>query len=428
MLKIKATERGSIGRELGLKKGDELLAFDGHEVVDILDYLYYDAKNEFTITVRQTNGDVSDCEIEKDDDERLGLIFENDNLAIRTCRNNCIFCFVDQMPPGMRESLYVKDDDYRQSFLCGNFVTLTNITDEDAERIIRLHLSPLYVSVHTMNGELRKSMMKNRFADKTIGYIKRFAEAGIIMNTQIVQARGYNDGKELEYSARELFKLYPNVQTMAVVPVGMTKYREGLTEIEDIDKDYCIGVIEQIRALNKEFGVNFIQPADEFYFRAGLPVEDYAFYGSFPQIENGVGTTAKFLKEFGDEAHLAENDKKMLLIVGTSACAFIEKMAKVACSYIKGLKAEVLGVENKFFGASVNCTGLLTGGDIADAVLAHGVDFDYLVIPRHVLREGTEVFLDDVTVSWLSERIGAKVLVTDGTGEGFFKTLAGENV
>ena len=175
-------------------------------------------------------------------------------------------------------------------------------------------------------------------------------------------------------------------------------------------------------------GSRIIYASDEFYLTAEREIPPYSEYEDFPQIENGVGTTAKFLKEFGDEAHLAENDKKMLLIVGTSACAFIEKMAKVACSYIKGLKAEVLGVENKFFGASVNCTGLLTGGDIADAVLAHGVDFDYLVIPRHVLREGTEVFLDDVTVSWLSERIGAKVLVTDGTGEGFFKTLAGENL
>lgn len=426
MLKIKKVERGGIGEEIGLKKGDEVLAFDGHDAVDVLDYLYYDAKESFALTVRQTDGDVSTCEIEKDDDERLGLVFEDDNLAIRTCRNNCIFCFVDQMPKGMRESLYVKDDDYRQSFLCGNFVTLTNIDESDAERIIRLRLSPLYVSVHTMNGELRKRMMRNRFADKTIGYIKRFAAAGITMNTQIVLARGYNDGAELAYSARELFALYPSVRTMAVVPVGMTRFRDGLTPIRDVDEEYAKEIISLTRSLNKEFGVNFIQIADEFYFRAKMPVESYEFYGDFPQIENGVGMTARFEREFAESLRKCVNKRVYLIACGTSAAPFIAEKAREAERYVDGLTARVMAVENKFFGSSVNCTGLLTGGDIAEAALSSGEDYDELMIPKHTLREGTDVFLDDMTVVDLSRRIGKRVIVTDGTGGDFFAALAGE--
>ena len=334
------------------------------------------------------------------------------------------------MPCGMRPSLYVKDDDYRQSFLCGNFVTLTNITEKDAERIIRLNLSPLYISVQTMNGELRKKMLRNRFADKTIEYIKRFAKAGIEMNTQIVLVKGYNDGKELDYSARELFALYPAVKTMAVVPVGLTKYREGLTKLESLEKNYAISVLNQIKALNKEFKINFIQPADEFYFRAELPVEDYSFYGNFPQIENGVGMTAKFIKEFSDSLSPSEFNKKLLVVSGTSAGKFIEGMAEKAVSVIKGVTVKVIAIENRFFGSTVNCTGLLVGNDIADAVNEYiektGYDFDCLVLPNNTLKTGTELFLDDTTVSWLKDKIKKDIIITDSTGGGFFKALSGK--
>ncbi len=424
MLKIKSVLKNSIGEELGLEKGDEVLCFDGHEAVDLLDYLYYEEKEFFTITVRQTNGDVSSCEIEKEDFETLGLTFENDNLEIRTCHNHCIFCFIDQMPCGMRDTLYVKDDDYRQSFLCGNFVTLTNLTESDEERIERLKLSPLYISVHTLNGELRKKMTGNRFADKINSQLQRFAKAGITMHTQVVLARGYNDGKELDFTARELFKLYPNVQTMAVVPVGMTKFREGLTQIKDIDGEYAKEVIAQARALNKEFGVNFVQLGDEFYFRAGIEVESFEFYGSFAQIENGVGTTAKFLKEIDENIKVGELDKKFLLISGTSACEFIKKQAKKIENAVKGVEIKVLGVENDYFGKTVNCTGLLTGGDILKAILTHGEGYDTVVMPCHVLREKTETFLDGLTVSELAQKTGKTVRITDGSGESFVKALS----
>ena len=428
MLTIKTVEKDSIGEELGLEKGDIILAFDGHEAVDILDYLYYDEREFFTITVRQTNGDESSCEIEKYEDESLGLTFEDDNLAIRTCHNKCAFCFIDQMPQGMRDSLYVKDDDYRQSFLHGNFVTLTNLTEKDEERIVRLNLSPLYVSVHTMNGELRKKLTGNRFADKIVRQIDKFAKSGIVMHTQVVLARDYNDGKELEYTARELFKYYPNVKTMAVVPVGMTKFREGLTQIRDIDREYAKEIIALARSLNEEFNQNFIQLGDEFYFRAGLDVEPYEFYGDFAQIENGVGTTAKFLKEIDENLKAGEFNKKILLISGTSASNFIKKQAQKVESVVKGVSVKVLSVKNEFFGETVNCTGLLTGQDILRAVKNDGEGYDIVVMPNHVLRENTNLFLDGMTVDELAQQTGKNIRITDGSGESFVKALSLEKL
>lgn len=430
MLTIKKVEKNSIGKELGLKKGDKILAFDGYKAVDILDYLFYDEKEFFTLTVLQTNGDESTCEIEKDEDESLGLTFEDDNLAIKTCHNKCAFCFIDQMPKGLRETLYVKDDDYRQSFLCGNFVTLTNITDEDVSRIIRLNLSPLYISVHALNGELRKQLTGNRFADKINEYLKVFSAHGIVMHTQVVLARGYNDGKELEFTARELFKLYPNVQTMAVVPVGMTKFRQGLTQIEDIDEEYSKQVLAQIKSLNAEFKTDFIQPADEFYFRAGLEVERPTFYGNFAQIENGVGTTAKFKKEIDEALEEIGNrkfNKKILLISGTSASKFIKKQAEKVEKAVDGVKVDVLAVKNEFFGESVNCTGLLTGRDIIDSVKKINGDYDFIVMPCHVLRENTDLFLDGKTVGDIEKETLKKVRITDGSGESFINALSLEN-
>ncbi len=423
MLEISEVYKFGIGRELKLKKGDKILAFDGYPAEDILDYLFYDSKEEFVLTVADKKGNQTDYEIEKDEDETLGLAFADDGLKIKTCHNNCIFCFVAQMPCGMRDTLYVKDDDYRQSFLCGNFVTLTNLTEKDVERIIRYKLSPLYVSVHTMNGELRKKMMNNRFADRLPGYLKRFTDAGIVVNTQIVLVRGVNDGAELDYSARELFKMYPKVQTLAVVPCGITKYREGLYKIDDVTKDFCAGVIDQADALNKEFGVNFITLADEFFFKAGREVKPYEFYGEFPQIENGVGMTAKFSKELDDALEKREYERTFLLITGTSAEHFIRGKARLVEKYCKGLKTHVIGVVNDFFGSTVNCSGLLTGGDVLRAVLNFKEPFDEVVIPCNMLKEFEDVFLDGMTLAELEQKSGKNFRITRGTGESFFDTL-----
>lgn len=423
MLKISAVEKFGIGEELGFKCGWLIERFDERPAEDIIDYLYFDAKEYFTLTIRTDKGKRLEFEIEKDEDETLGLIFEDDGMALRTCHNNCIFCFVAQMPEGMRETLYVKDDDYRQSFLCGNFVTLTNLKDKDVKRIIEYKLSPLYISVHTANGELREKMMNNRFAGRIMEYISKFAEAGIVMNTQIVLVPGVNDGKELEYSARELFKLHPQVNTLAVVPCGITKYRQGLYRIDDIDGGYATAVINQVDKLNEEFGENFITLADEFYFKAGIPVKPYEYYGSFPQLENGVGMTAKFKRELTDALEPSTNKKTLLLVTGTSVKNFISECAKTVEESCKGLKTHVIGVVNNFFGPTVNCTGLLTGGDILSACLEFNEPYDEIVITKNTLREFEEVFLDGMTVEELSQKTGKPIKITDGTGEGFFFTL-----
>ena len=263
MLKITKVKRNSIAKELGLEVGDEIIAFDGYPCEDELDYLYYVETDSFTMTVRDKRGaGEATVEVEKEEGEDLGLEFEK-NTCLRTCHNRCVFCFVDQMPKGMRESLYVKDDDYGMSFSCGNFVTLTNLTDEGLDRIIRLHLSPLYISVHTLNPDLRVKLLRNRHAGKIVEQIKKLAEGGIEMHCQAVLVPNENDGDELIYTARELFKYYPLVRDVACVPTGITKYREGLHPIPDVDKAYSEKLLDTVDMLNKEFGVNFLLPADE---------------------------------------------------------------------------------------------------------------------------------------------------------------------
>ena len=277
MLKITKVKRGSLAKALGLEVGDEIIAFDGFACEDELDYLYYCETSAFTMTVRDKRGNGENViQVEKDEGEDLGLEFKK-NTAIRTCHNRCVFCFVDQMPKGMRESLYVKDDDYGMSFSCGNFVTLTNLSDEGLERIIRLQLSPLYVSVHTMNPDLRVKLLRNRFAGKIVDQIDRLAKGGIEMHCQAVLVPGENDGEELAYTARKLFSYYPTIRDVACVPTGITKYREGLYPIADVDKEYSEKLLDLVDALNKEFGVNFLLPADEYFVKAGRPLKSADF-------------------------------------------------------------------------------------------------------------------------------------------------------
>lgn len=427
MLEIKSIDKNSLGKKLHICKGDSIIEFDFKPAFDILDYYYYDEQTNFTLTVQKRSGDKIIIPVKKREEESLGLNFVCDGLDIKTCQNKCVFCFVDQMPKNMRPSLYVKDDDYRQSFLSGNFVTLTNLKDSDIERIGREHLSPLYISVQAMNGELRNKMLNNRFADRIEKQISYFCERKIYMHTQVVLVPSLNDGKELDYTARELFKYYPYVKDVAVVPCGITKFREGLFEIKEIDEGYANCVIEQVKALNSEFKCNFIQLADEFYFRAGKPVEPYEFYGEFEQEGNGVGTTAKFLAELNESLEECENHKTYLSVCGESAAEFIKSCAKKVEEKCKGLKVDVLAVKNEFFGDTVNCTGLLTGGDILKAVLNKGGKYDGLLIPDVCLKQFDDVFLDDTSVKELEEKSGLKVIITDGTGYGFFDTLTGKN-
>ncbi len=432
MLKITKVKRNSVAKELGLEVGDEIIAFDGFSCEDELDYLYYCDQTDFTMTVKDgKSGGETTVEVEKEEGEELGLEFAK-NTAVRTCQNRCVFCFVDQMPKGMRESLYIKDDDYGMSFSCGNFVTLTNLSDEGLERIIRLKLSPLYVSVHTMNPALRVKLLRNRFAGKITEQIQRLVEGGIHLHCQAVLVPNENDGEELAYTARELFKYYPYVEDVACVPTGITKYREGLHPIADVDKEYSQRLLALIDELNEEFGVPFLLPADEYFVKAERPFKSAEFYGDFEQIENGIGMTAKFIAEV-NSALAALNEggrvalkkkKRSLIVCGVSAERVNRELAKRCEERIEGLQTDVLPVVNEFFGHTVTCTGLLTGTDILRALQAYEGEYDEVILPANVFKEFEDIFLCGTTLSAFEKSLaGKKVKINRNGGYGFVEIL-----
>ena len=433
MLKVKKVKKNSIAYQLGIEAGDEIVAFENFPCEDELDYLYFSSLPQFWMTVKDSREKkLHEVRVKKDEMDDVGLTFEK-NTKIRTCHNNCVFCFVDQMPKGMRESLYVKDDDYSMSFACGNFVTLTNLSDEGLQRIIRLNLSPLYVSVHTLNKQLRCELLRNRFAGKIVEQIDALAKARIEMHCQAVIVPNRNDGDELEFTARELFKYYPTVKDLACVPTGLTKYRDGLTKIDDVDKEYSIKLLDLVDKLNGEFGVNFLLPADEYFIKAEREFKAKDFYGEFEQIENGIGLTRKFIDEFESELNALTGEfkkngkrKKYLLISGVSAKKVNEEIAQKAMKKIDGLTVDVLAIENDFFGKTVTCTGLLTGRDILSAVLEYKKtnNFDALIIPKNTLKEFEDVFLCGMTLKEL--KTGAKlkkVIVNRDGGRGLARLL-----
>ena len=423
MLEI-AGAKGKLAKKYNLKKGDKIVGFDGYPAVDSLDYLYYDSKPNFTLTVQTANGEECTVAVEKPEEESLNLTFK-DGEKIRTCRNKCVFCFVDQMGKGMRESLYIKDDDYTMSFMCGNFVTLTNVDDAELDRIIRLHLSPLYVSVHATDGALRCKLMGNRFADKICEQLKKLAEAKITVHCQAVIVPKLNDGKALEETARTLFSMYPYVADVAVVPTGLTKFREGLYEIPDITAEDAEAVLDLCDRLNAEFKVNFLLPADEYFVRCGRNFKPAEFYGDFAQIENGIGMTAKFLSEFNESVYKTSRKKhtRVAVVTGVSAAKTIEYVCGVANEAVANLHAFALPVENKFFGSTVTCTGLLTGCDIAEELKKHMGDFDAAIIPANTLKEFEDIFLDGMTVKQLKKLLKGKKIIINRRQDELFKNL-----
>ncbi len=419
MLEI-AKAKGKLAAQYKFKKGDKIIAFDGFTAEDSLDFLFYDSKSSFTVRLI-SDGRERTVKVDKAEDESLNLTFK-ENDKIRTCQNKCIFCFVDQMGEGMRKSLYVKDDDYTMSFMCGNFVTLTNVSDEDIERIIRLHLSPLYVSVHTMDGQLRCKLMGNRFAGKISEQLKKLTDAKITVHCQAVIVPGLNDGENLEYTAKKLFEMYPYVADVAVVPTGLTKHRENLTAISDITADSASAILDLCDKLNAEFGVNFLLPADEYFVRCGRDFKPADFYGNFSQIENGIGMTSKFISEFTESVYKTalKKRKRVAVVTGVSAVKVIGEMCNLANSNVENLYAFALPVENKFFGSTVTCTGLLTGGDIAAALKCNSDKFDVAIIPSNTLKEFEDVFLDDMTVKQLKKLLKGKKIVINNTQDELF--------
>ncbi len=428
-------EEDSIAEELEIEAGDILLSINGKEVKDVFDYRYLiqDEYLEIEIEKSSKGGENWVLEIEKDQYEDLGIIFESglmDNQ--KSCTNKCIFCFIDQLPKGMRETLYFKDDDSRLSFLQGNYVTLTNMKEEDLDRIIFYHLSPINVSVHTTNLELRKEMLKNKNSGNVLDYIEKIATAGIDINAQIVLVRGVNDGAELDKTIGDLAKFIPNTQSLSVVPVGITKFRDGLYDMIPLDKEYANKCIDQVEAwqekLRKEHGTSFVFISDEFYVVAEREIPSYDDYENFPQIENGVGMMAclkhdviEALEE--EEYKVSSTPSKIGLITGEISYEFIVSLVEEVKKK-HNVDIDVLKVENNFFGKTITVSGLLTGADIIGTIKGKQKIYDKIIIPKNCLRDGDVVFLDDLTIEDAEQQTGFEfVSVNETDGYRFVEEL-----
>ncbi|MBR3498017.1 MAG: DUF512 domain-containing protein [Selenomonadaceae bacterium] len=409
---ITKIEAGSIAEELELIAGDKILQVNGKTPTDIIDLSFLLAEEEIELLVEHADGEREIIAFEKDVDEELGAEFESAVFdGVRRCKNHCVFCFVDMIAPNMRKTLSIKDDDYRLSFLFGNFITLTNLTARDFRRIKNFHLSPLFVSVHSMNPDLRAKILRTPLGAKIQTQLDELERAGVEYHTQVVLCKDLNDGAELEYTIAEIFKRVPHALSLAIVPVGVTRHRRDKFPLKQFDKDSAAKVIAQVekfqRQARKEFGRTFVYLGDEFYFLAEKNFPPVEHYDDFPQIENGIGMTRNFIEEFGaDEIKIA--DATIDVVSGTS---FAKILARLTADKPN---VRIVPVENKFFGARVNVSGLLTGGDIIAAL--RGGERDLILIPATALKAGEEKFLDDVTVDDLRKIFApAKVLpIRDG--------------
>lgn len=397
----------------GVKVGEKLLTINGHEIADVLDYRFY-GYDPVCELVLGSDGQTRKVHIRKMEGQDLGLNFETYLMdEMRCCSNHCIFCFVDQMPPNMRESLYVKDDDARLSFLLGNYTTLTNIEPREAQRIIDLHISPINVSVHATDPQLRSTMLGNKNAVRSLEYMKAFGKAGIVMNGQIVVCPGWNDGEQLRRTMSDLIEM--NFASCSVVPVGLTRYRKGLAKLSPVDAKTAAAIID----IADEFGEKCLRErgtrtffcADELYLKAGRPLPPDEYYEEYRQLENGVGLLRSLEQEFLSALRFAEPEGKpapFTIACGVSAAPFLEELLRKAQAQFPEIKGKVIAVENDFFGHTIDVSGLLTGQDIA-AQLKGKVSGSRVLIPLHMLRHGETVFLDDYTVARLSDELGVKV-------------------
>ncbi len=415
-VEIKNVKKWSVAFFKGIKAGDRLVSVNGNEINDFLDYDFY-LKDEKLCLEIEHKGKVKRVTLKKRADDDIGLEFESYLMdKQKRCRNKCIFCFIDQNPEGMRESIYFKDDDSRLSFLFGNYITLTNLSDSDIDRIIKMHISPVNVSVHTMNRGLRVKMMNNKNAGKCLDYIYRLAEAGIELNTQLVLCPGINDGKELEYSITELGKLYPAVQSIAAVPVGITKHREGLFDMPSYTKESAGEVIDIIERLGDEFkvkyGTRLVYAADEFYLKAQRKIPDEEYYESYPQIENGVGMWASFKCEAeGFIEGLEKNSpikRCVSLATGSAAYPLIEETAGKLMAVYPDVRINTYEIKNDFYGHSVTVAGLITGGDLINQLKDKDLG-EVLIIPDVMLRSEGDLFLDNISLEDAKNQLGVEI-------------------
>lgn len=436
--KIENIKENSIAEEVGIEKGDIVLSINDSPVTDIIEYKFLVNEDYIVVVVQKPDGEEWEIEIEKEVDEDLGIVFENSLIDdTRSCRNKCIFCFIDQLPKGMRETLYFKDDDSRLSFLDGNYITLTNLNDFDIQKIIKYKISPLNISVHTTDSDLRVKMLNNRFAGQIMSTLKRLVNGGICLNCQIVLCPGVNDGINLDKTIDDLSKLYPYLKSIAVVPVGLTKHREKLFELEPFNKQKSIDVIEQVEnwqlRLKKKYKTNLVYLADEFYIMAEKDFPKYREYEDFPQIENGVGLIALFEKQFYDylkhldKVHINCNSRELSVVTGASAYDFINRLCIDLGKRYKNIKINVHKVINNFFGDTVTVAGLITGNDIISQLAGKNIG-DELIIPECMLRYQDNVFLDDVTIDTIERRLNIKIRVCAVNGRDFVVNILGGEV
>ena len=427
---IKEVMQDSNAWELGIEAGDRLITVNGQEIEDVFDYHFYVNDEELVILIEKPDGEEWELEIEKDYDEDLGIEFEQGLMdEYRSCRNRCIFCFIDQMPRGMRETLYFKDDDSRLSFLQGNYVTLTNMSDHDIDRIIRYHLEPINISFHTTNPELRCRMLHNRFAGDALAKADRLYEAGIHMNGQIVLCKGINDGEELERSIRDMAKYLPYLQSVSVVPVGLTKHREGLEPLEPFGKADAEEVLSAVHRwqekLYEEYGTHFIHAGDEWYILAEKELPGEERYDGYLQLENGVGMLRLLMNEFEEAYEEVQDDgiqRELSVATGLLAHPYIQKMADRLMMRCPGTDIRVYPIRNDFFGELITVSGLITGGDLIAQLRGQELG-DRLLLPCNMFRSGEEVFLDDVSLAEVEEALQVRADIVKSSGQDFIDAV-----
>ncbi len=418
-VRITSVEPGSPARRARIHKGDTLISINGNAITDVLDYRFYMTDEHLEILLCDQEKKLRTVVVEKDEYDDLGLEFETYLMDRQMgCKNACIFCFVDQTPPGMRKSLYFKDDDTRMSFLFGNYTTLTNLKEGDIQRIIKMHISPINISIQTMNPALRVQMMKNPFAGESLKFVRMLTEGGIKINTQIVLCPGYNDGEQLEYSLSELAKLGPNVQSIAVVPVGLTRYREKLTPLRGFFPQEAVEVVKTMERWGeyfcKEYGTRTAYASDEFYILAGKDFPPYEFYEDFAQLENGVGMMTLMQHDFTQalkEAQLEQSPAAHRCTIATGQLAYpmMQNFAERVQQAFPQVQVQVKKIRNDFWGPTITVAGLITGQDLL--VQLEGLDLgSELLIPANMLRHEQDRFLDDLTLEQVQETLGVPVL------------------
>lgn len=431
---IKYVEPESIAFEAGIEEGDKLITINGSDFHDILEYRYLTAEYEVTLEILKKDGSTEIVTVENDYED-LGIEFAEGLIdEAQSCRNKCIFCFIDQLPKGMRETVYFKDDDTRLSFLQGNYVTLTNMSDEEIDRLIEMRVSPINISVHATEPKLREMMLGNRFAGKCYQIMKKFAENNICMNCQIVLCPEINDGGHLRRTLYDLSELFPSVNSISVVPVGLTRYRDGLYPIKPFTKEISASAIKFVEEIQRDFlnrlGTRLVYLSDEFYLNAGEEIPESEEYEGFPQLENGVGLIASMREEFNSAVKLVgdrKTSRHVSVATGEISYDFIRNLSDRLQEKRKGLIIDVYAVNNDFFGGGVSVSGLVTGGDIIKQ-LKDKINTDILIIPQSMLRDNDNIFLDDVTVDDVEKALNVKVIPVYNDGYEFVEKILGEEL